>query len=51
MFSGLYFAVYLVTDSTYREEFFEALLAELRQTFAVRAVYLKVLANQTFVGE
>jgi hypothetical protein len=39
-FSGLYFTVVLVTDATYREEFFDQILAELRQTFAVRAVYL-----------
>lgn len=40
-FSGLYFTVVLVTDSTYRAEFFDEILAELRQTFAVRAVYLR----------
>ncbi|MFZ6002545.1 MAG: hypothetical protein ACOYXM_01300 [Actinomycetota bacterium] len=39
-FSGLYFTVVLVADATYREEFFDEILAELRQTFAVRAVYL-----------
>lgn len=39
-FSGLYFTVVLVTDATYREEFFDEILAELRQTFAVRAVNL-----------
>jgi len=39
-FSGLYFTVVLVTDGTYRKEFFDEILAELRQTFAVRAVYL-----------
>jgi hypothetical protein len=39
-FSGLYFTVVLVTDATYREEFFDEILAELRQTFAVRAAYL-----------
>lgn len=39
-FSGLYFTVVLVTDATYREEFFDEILVELRQTFAVRAVYL-----------
>jgi len=39
-FSGLYFTVVLVTDATYRAEFFDEILAELRQTFAVRAVYL-----------
>lgn len=39
-FSGLYFTVVLVTDATYREEFFDEILAELRQTFAVRLLYL-----------
>jgi hypothetical protein len=43
-FSGLYFTVVLVTDATYREEFFDEILAELRQTFAVRAVYLRARA-------
>jgi hypothetical protein len=43
-FSGLYFTVVLVTDATYREEFFDEILAELRQTFAVRAVYLEARA-------
>ncbi len=42
-FSGLYFTVVLVTDSTYRTEFFDEILAELRQTFAVRATYLAAL--------
>jgi hypothetical protein len=42
-FSGLYFTVVLVTDSTYRHEFFDEILAELRQTFAVRAVYRRAL--------
>lgn len=40
-FSGLYFTVVLVTDATYREEFFDEILVELRQTFAVRVVYLE----------
>lgn len=44
-FSGLYFTVVLVTDATYREEFFDEILAELRQTFAVRAVYLRARAR------
>ncbi len=39
-FSGLYFTVVLVADATYRTEFFDEILAELRQTLAVRAVYL-----------
>lgn len=46
-FSGLYFAVVLVTDATYREEFFDEILAELRQTFAVRAVYLCARSGPT----
>ena len=40
-FSGLYFTVVLVTDATYRDEFFDEILAELRQSFAVRSVYLR----------
>ena len=39
-FSGLYFSVVLVTDDTYRREFLDAVLTELRQTLAVRAAYL-----------
>ena len=49
-FSGLYFTVVLVTDATYREEFFDEILAELRQSFAVRSVYLRArgaAASQT----
>jgi hypothetical protein len=42
-FSGLYFSVVLVTDSTYREEFFDEVLADLRRTFAVRTAYLAAL--------
>jgi hypothetical protein len=42
-FSGLYFSVVLVTDSTYREEFFDEVLADLRCTFAVRTAYLAAL--------
>ncbi len=43
-FSGLYFTVVLVTDETYRIEFRKEILDELRQTFAVRVVYLRVRA-------
>ncbi len=39
-FSGLYFAVMAVTDGAYREEFFEEVVGEVRQAFAVRCVYL-----------
>ena len=42
-FSGLYFAVTAVTDPAYREEFFEEVVGDVRQAFAVRAVYLELL--------
>jgi hypothetical protein len=38
--SGLYYAIAVLTDSTYREEFLEEITTELRQTFAARAEYL-----------
>lgn len=45
-FSGFYFTVYVLTDATYRREFLEEVLAELRQAFAVRAVYLATRARR-----
>jgi len=39
-FTGLYFAIAMLTDSTYREEFLEEVTAELRSVFAVRDEYL-----------
>ncbi len=39
-FSGLYFAVYAVTDETYRREFFTEVLGELEQALRVRVRYL-----------
>ena len=45
-FSGFYFTVYVLTDATYRREFLEEVLAELRQAFAVRAVYLAARAGE-----
>lgn len=43
--SGFYFTVYVITDATYREEFFEQIVGEVRQSLAVRNVYLAVLRN------
>ena len=43
VFSGFYVAVYAVTDATYREQFFDRVASELRQTFAVRAAYLRAI--------
>jgi hypothetical protein len=40
-FSGLYFTVVLLTDATYRDEFLVEILDDVRQSFAVRAVYLR----------
>ena len=42
-FSGLYFTVNAATEPTYRREFFDGLLGEVRQSMAVREVYLKTL--------
>jgi hypothetical protein len=39
-FSGMAFTVYLVTDSTYREEFASDVSLELREILAVRVAYL-----------
>jgi hypothetical protein len=46
-FSGFYFTVYVLTDGTYRKEFLDHVLAELRQAFAVRAVYLAARAGSS----
>ena len=39
-FSGFYFTVYVLTDATYRREFLDDVLGEVREALAVRAVYL-----------
>jgi hypothetical protein len=39
-FSGLYFTVYAVTDSTYRDQFFREITDELERAVGVRAAYL-----------
>jgi hypothetical protein len=40
-FSGLYYAIAVLTDSTYREEFLDELTGEMRSTFRARAEYLE----------
>lgn len=42
--SGFYFTVYVITDSTYREEFFTEIVEEVRESLAVRRVYLALRA-------
>lgn len=39
-FSGLYFTVGVLTDETYREQFFSTVLAELERAVGVRTAYL-----------
>jgi hypothetical protein len=39
-FSALQFAVSLITDATYREEFHDDVTGEIRQVLAVRSLYL-----------
>jgi hypothetical protein len=43
-FSGFYFAISMLTDSTYRAEFLEELTSEMRESFRERAEYLKLRA-------
>ena len=42
-FSGFYFAVAMLTDSTYREEFLTELTAEMSESFKARAAYLRIV--------
>ena len=46
MFSGLNFAVQVITDDTYREEFIADMTAEVRDALAVRAVYHRRLVQR-----
>ncbi|MDP9135660.1 MAG: hypothetical protein M3N56_12645 [Actinomycetota bacterium] len=41
-FGGVYYAIAVLTDSTYREEFLDDIVGELRETFALRADYLSL---------
>ena len=42
--TGLYYAIAMLTDSTYRAEFLDEITAEMRETFKARAEYLEGLA-------
>ena len=44
-FSGFYFAIAMLTDSTYRQEFLEGLTSEMRTSFRERADYLELRAK------
>jgi hypothetical protein len=41
-FSGFYFAIAMLTDTTYREEFLDELTGEMRETFRARSEYLRL---------
>ena len=43
-FSGLYYAIAVLTDATYREEFLSDLEVSMRETFVARAEYLALRA-------
>ena len=49
-FTGLYFAIAMLTDSTYREEFLEEVTAELRSVFIVRDEYLRLRGDAPFAA-
>jgi hypothetical protein len=42
--SGLYYAIAVLTDGAYREEFLDEITAQMRTTFAARAAYLRLRA-------
>jgi hypothetical protein len=44
-FSGFYFAVAMLTDSTYREEFLAELTSEMGASFRARVAYLRLRAG------
>ena len=43
--SGLYYAIAVLTDATYREEFLDDLTGDMRATFEARAEYLRLRAT------
>jgi hypothetical protein len=48
-FSALQFTFSTLTDQTYREEFFDGMLTEMRGALATRAIYVEVLAEDLVV--
>ncbi len=46
-FTGLYFAIAMLTDATYREEFLDEITSELRSVFRVREEYLELRGPTT----
>ena len=48
--SGFYFTICVITDATYRAEFFTEVVAEVRQSLAVRTVYLALVGGSGAEG-
>jgi hypothetical protein len=46
-FAGLYYAVTILVDAAYRDQFVDALSKQLRETFARRAEYLELLRRRS----
>ena len=46
-FTGLHFAISMLTDEVYRREFLDELTGEMEDTFRARAEYLRLLAAST----
>ena len=46
-FTALYFSVYLVTDPTYRAQFRDEVVADVRGALAARACYLRSIRPQS----
>jgi len=49
--SALQFAVSLISDELYREQFYASLETEIREVLAVRARYLEPMVAQAFAGD
>jgi hypothetical protein len=49
-FSGFYFAIAMLTDSTYREEFLDEVTSDMRETFRERAEYLRLCGEAAAPG-
>jgi hypothetical protein len=45
--SGLYYAIAVLTDATYRDQFMDRMSSGMRQTFVARAEYLRLRAQQS----
>jgi hypothetical protein len=45
-FTGLYFAISMLTDNLYRREFLDRITEDMKRTFARRAAYLALLADR-----